>query len=176
MWTGKSCLLNILNDNYFEKNYVKTICVDYRKKTYKNMIINYWDLSGDPKYENLILRYFNNTDIILLVYNCYDVNDSFEFIKNFYNENIDSLYYTKIIIVGNKYDLYNNSYNKNILLEFCEEKNIQHFYTSCKTKYGIKNLIKFFLDDYLEKITEYEDIKINLNENYKCNIKCCNIL
>lgn len=178
MWTGKSNLLNVLSGNMFNEYYNKTIGVDHKKKTHNKVILNLWDLSGDPKYENLVHRYFTNSDIILLVYNCSDILDSLGYIKKFYYNNNNIIENKKLILVGNKYDLYNskNIYN---LYEFCKETNIKNFYVSCKTKYGIKNLINFISENYLEKIIEdeHEEIlqyyhKFSINNKYNC----CNLL
>lgn len=176
MWTGKSNLLEVLTgNNIFNENYNKTIGVDHKRKKYKKIILNFWDLAGDPKYKNLVYRYFNNSDIILLVYNCNDILDSLEYIKNFYYNNTNLIQNKKIILIGNKYDLYNSSHIYN-LYEFCEETKIQNFYVSCKTKYGIKNLINFILDNYLEKIIE-EEITQPYHELYNNNkYNCCNLL
>lgn len=177
MWTGKSNLLNVLSGNMFNEYYNKTIGVDHKKKTHNKVVFNLWDLSGDPKYENLICRYFTNSDIILLVYNCSDILDSLEYIKKFYyNNNI--IENKKLILVGNKYDLYNTQ-NIYKLYEFCDETNIKNFYVSCKTKYGIKNLINFISENHLEKITEEENEEIllshyQLSKNNKYN--CCYLL
>ena len=178
MWSGKSNLMNILSgDNIFIENYRKTIGVDHKRTVYKNIILNYWDLAGDPKYECLISSYFYNSDIILLVYDCRNIRESFMFVKKFYYNNIHLFQNKKVILVGNKYDIYDSRYIYNVY-EFCEENKIPNFYTSCKTKHGIKNLVNYLLlDNSLYKIDEethdknllhtYSELQKNTNK-YNC--------
>jgi len=178
MWSGKSNLMNILSgDNIFIENYRKTIGVDHKRTVYKNIILNYWDLTGDPKYEYLISSYFCNYDIILLVYDCRNIRESFMFVKKFYYNNIHLFQNKKVILVGNKYDIYDSRYIYNVY-EFCGENKIPNFYTSCKTKHGIKNLVNYLLlDNSLYKIDEethdknllhtYSELQKNTNK-YNC--------
>tara|TARA_B110000211_G_C14032913_1_gene533065 strand:- start:402 stop:932 length:531 start_codon:yes stop_codon:yes gene_type:complete len=156
--TGTSNLLHVLSQtDSFNKHYKKTNSVNYRKNVYENIIFNFWDLAGDPKFYNF---FFNVSNIILLVYKCDDNLDSFTFIKTFYYNNSHLFINKKVILVGNKYDLYNSKKIYKVY-KFCKKNKIQNFFTSCKTKYGIKSLINFMLDDYLEKIDEIDNIKYN---------------
>ena len=111
----------------------------------------------------------------MLVYNCFDIINSINFIDSFIESNPILLQNKKIILVGNKYDVLNTK-EMEYIYNYCTEKNLQNFFTSCKTKYGIKNLINFLVDNYLEPIEEKDEYKIIQDKFLKNKKKCCVIL
>ena len=69
--TGKSSLLKkIVKRKFTPKLNIPTFGVNYDSKKYKNIIIDFWDISGSMEYISLFEIYLFETDIVFL---CFDV-------------------------------------------------------------------------------------------------------
>ena len=107
--TGKSSLLKkIVKRKFTPKLNIPTFGVNYDSKKYKNIIIDFWDISGSMEYISLFEIYLFETDIVFL---CFDVTDIETLIalENFWiPETIqkkNSNKPTKIYLIGTKTDL-----------------------------------------------------------------------
>ena len=125
--TGKTNLTNRLNlyNNFLEyinlqKNIIPTVGVDFKllRIKYKNKIIKiqFWDTSGDERFELLVSSYIRGSQAILLCYDAYN-KDSFNYIKNKYFEVKNEWKYAVFALIRNKYDMKTNKDNKDIVLD-----------------------------------------------------------
>ena len=165
--TGKTDLTNRLNlyNNFLEyinlqKNIIPTVGVDFKllRIKYKNKIIKiqFWDTSGDERFELLVSSYIRGSQAILLCYDAYN-KDSFNYIKNKYFEAKDQCKNAVFVLIRNKYDLKINKDNKDIVLdeealEFANNNNIIFGHVSSFEKYdsGIIKLFELILDKVIK--------------------------
>ena len=105
---GKSCLLVRYADQLFNRNYIATIGVDFRDKSFvvdgKKVRLQIWDTAGHERFRSINSSYFRGCDGALI---CYDVCDRESFRNVTYHlaqvqENGGR--YVSLILVGNKAD------------------------------------------------------------------------
>lgn len=109
---GKTHILSRYLYDVFDKDEKSTVSATYSKKkvkTKKNkeITLQLWDTAGQEVYKGLTKLFYKNATGIIIVYDVTNRN-SFEEIKNFwYNEvKLNAPDNVKIVIVGNKCDLY----------------------------------------------------------------------
>lgn len=109
---GKTHILSRYLYDVFDQDEKSTVSATYSKKkvkTKKNkeIILQLWDTAGQEVYKGLTKLFYKNATGIIIVYDVTN-RDSFEEIKNFwYNEvKLNAPDNVKIVIVGNKCDLY----------------------------------------------------------------------
>lgn len=110
---GKSSLIRQItshNDSYrFKKQVLPTICSDFYTKRYKNKLmdkeirLNVYDLSGNPRYKQSTKIHFRNANVTVIVYDITNI-ESWQYVlevmnKKYIDEN------SVAVIVGNKLDL-----------------------------------------------------------------------
>lgn len=154
---GKSSIINRLNKGVFIENIQPTISIEYYNYYVKinNFIIRMqmWDTAGQEKYDSIVKKYYENTDVGIYVYSI-DNEKSFNRIKdwlnNAYNINqkIDNNE-MKNILLGNKKDLDSSerkvSYNE--AQNFANQYNFLFFREiSCKDddEKEVNNIIEVF--------------------------------
>ena len=166
--TGKSYLTNriYLYDDYSEfinskNNIMHTIGVDFKiliiKYKNKTIKIQFWDTSGNNRFEHIASSFMRGCSSFLLCYDAYN-KDSFNYIKNKYFE-IKSIYNNAVyVLIRNKYDLKINKDNKDIVLdeealEFADNNNIIFAHVSSIEKYeiGIIKIFELILDKIIDK-------------------------
>ena len=131
---GKSLLTSKGINNKINKNDA-TIGFEYYtfniKINEKVCKLQIWDTCGQEIYKSLILNFYRNSSLVIIVYSIDNIN-SFEDVENWKNEvikNCDSN--TKIILVGNKNDLKQQrqvSFNDG--LDCCKKNNFDCFFES----------------------------------------------
>lgn len=161
--SGKSCLVEKLVKDNFEKEILPTIGVEYYIKNYylnndKYRKLQIWCTSGDKRFKNIIKEYFKNCICAIIVY---DITNKISFknvnywLDEFKKENDTE----NIFLIGNKKDLEeirSVSYEEGKSLNFIFEE------TSAKTGENIS--------DFFKKIVEKLDTDYDLYKDKK-NIK-----
>ena len=133
---------------------VKSFPIKYKNSSIK---IQFWDLSGNVRFEKFVSSYIRGSNALILCYDAYN-RDSFKYIKNKYseikNQNKNSIY----VLIRNKYDIKANKDNNNIVsdeeaLEFADANNIIFRHISSIEKYenGIIKLFELILDKVLDE-------------------------
>jgi len=161
---GKTMFINKLlgNKNIFNKN---TIGVDIKYFTTKfnNFEIenNLWDLSGDPVYRDIINKYFQIADLVILFINT-NKSYSLDTIDNW----IEKINKPIFIVNLGLYQYSKNGYHIYHLLEKEPSDIFDEIYDSYYTKYPTK---------FIKVNTKNIDVYYKLEEEPKplCN---CNIL
>ena len=106
---GKTCFLTRYTDNTFQEEYLASIGMDYKIKSYEkedgNSIKLYiWDTAGQDRFRSITRNYYKGADGIILIYDITN-EESFNNVKNWINsikeEAPDKVV---IILVGNKVD------------------------------------------------------------------------
>ena len=171
---GKTRFLSIMCNRTTDYYYNPTIGVDFKSN---NLIIcheyniNYWDLSGNRRFECIIKNYFNNGDIVALFFNYNDIKS----IKNInywialvrkYNLTIG----IKLIGTDYKEELSDNiqELNKYSHLKIYNLKKFSVF----KCEYLIKNIINDMENDNY-KFEKYVKIKFSKKKHNRNNCWCC---
>ena len=141
---GKSSILNQFIKYDFNSNQSTTVglefCVSKININGYNINLHIWDLSGQCTYQNLVKKYCNEANGVILVY---DVNNRRTFnylekwifdIRNNTRPNI------KIILVGNKTDLDNRVVTKEDGIHFALINKLLFIETSAKSYISVYNL------------------------------------
>jgi small GTP-binding protein len=106
---GKTCFLTRYTDNTFQEEYLASIGMDYKIKSYEkedgNSIKLYiWDTAGQDRFRSITRNYYKGADGIILIYDITN-EESFNNVKHWINsikeEAPDKVV---IILVGNKVD------------------------------------------------------------------------
>ncbi|CAD8169910.1 unnamed protein product [Paramecium octaurelia] len=139
---GKSSLLLRYTDDTFSENYISTIGVDFKFKTFrldgKGLKLQIWDTAGQERFRTITNAYYKGADAIVLVYDT-TCQSSFEEIEKSW---IDEIHKhagknTTILLIGNKSDLP----NKTVITEkaeiYAKEKLMLFYETSAKTSLGV---------------------------------------
>ena len=154
-------------------NVKSTIGLDIQKYIHQDISINFWDTSGQERYNAINKNYIKNSNIVLLVF---DINryETFMSIKNNwikeckkYLSDQDTFYF----IIGNKMDLFpNHPVNR---YDLKNNENQKKYFISAYNQ----NLDSLLLDIYsisldMETKTNYNLIKLENVSNKKGF--CCN--
>ena len=170
---GKTNLINLATKREFNPNERSSITACH--STLKMEIdglkfqINIWDTVGQEKYRQLTKIFFNNSKIVIFVYDITDVS-SFKGIESWHQEIIDRIGDDIIKgVVGNKIDLYQNE-------EVLEEEG-ERYAESIKAKFltisakcdspeRFEKYLRELLKEYISKNSlQKEEKKFRLNED-----------
>ena len=156
--------------------------------------MNIWDTAGQERFQSMSRQFYQNSDIIIIVYDMTKIN-SFEDIKtHWYNDVRENANQYKVLgIVGNKFDLYDNKdieeIDENIIKEYINTISFEndfpiiHMKVSAKTGVNITRLFKELASKYLEKelhilirnqsLQKTQSFKINDGKNKGKEMKKC---
>lgn len=151
--TGKTSIVLRMKYNTFDHSTTTTIGVNFLRVEYKNVNYELWDTAGQERYHALIPMYFKGSKIIVFVFSVDDpatMRTIGAFIKGF--TDIDDY---KLIIVGNKTDLIQETDLENIIYS------TKQFFNSLEIKDRIHSYI------FMSAKTG-NNFDTFLNELYKC--------
>jgi len=170
---GKSSIIKQFSTHVFDpdmdasisnKVIVKTLELKDIGKTIK---LNIWDTAGQEKYRSIAKIFYKDAKIIVLVYSIAN-KDSFQTLKNYWYPEVKSTAFSDVIlaVVGNKYDLYNQSQVPDEEAKnWADSIGAIFQFTSAKSNSGIdllfENLVKKFFDpefDYKKRDEEEKKI------------------
>jgi Ras-related protein Rab-1A len=106
---GKSCLLTRFTDDRFTDNYISTIGVDFKIRTFdikdKTVKLQIWDTAGQERFRTITTSYYRGAHGIAVVFDVTDIS-SFQHvthwldeIKRYGSERV------RVMLIGNKCDL-----------------------------------------------------------------------
>ena len=101
---GKSALVGFACCSGFN-NVEPTVAVDYQLKEYKNFVFNFWDVSGNQYYQQIVKKFYDKVDVVLSVF---DVTNrkSFENLEKWMEEVKEGTQVARTVMVcANKVDL-----------------------------------------------------------------------
>ena len=171
--SGKSSLVSRYIDGEYNDTYFNTIGVDFKTKIFekngKKIKMNIWDTAGQEKFKSLVLSYFRNSDIIILVFDLTN-NISFKNIDKWYSD-IECFCKNgnlKLYLVGTKADVGKDKYivDSVSIQEKCLEYNMKYFETSAKKNFNLTELFS----DISEEIYKIKIKKIMEEKNKMLNI------
>jgi GTP-binding nuclear protein Ran len=142
---GKTSLVRNIQGEDFDRRYIKTIGCDVSPirigKRYQHIVLNAWDLAGDPKFQGLGFGYYAETDVVIV---CFDLtsettlNHCVGWIENAKASNLQD---KTFILVGLKSDTINALIKPELVRKTFP--NIPYFVISNKTKSGLGDLMSY---------------------------------
>jgi small GTP-binding protein len=127
--------------------------------------VQIWDTAGQEKFNALTQQFFRNTDGILLIFDLTDKN-SFNNIKKWLNDvKANSDHSIKKILIGNKSDMKDQiCVTKNMIDNFCNEKELKYMEVSAKNNENVSNAFETLINEIIGNRTNdeiLEDFGIN---------------
>lgn len=195
---GKSCILSRYDNEGFVTNFLPTIGVDFKCKSFniegKNIKLYIWDTAGQEKFCMLTASYYRGTDGIIYVY---DVSNrkSFEQVEWWIDQvnkkryssrtisgDVDTLHDINTILVANKCDVKeaDRVVTESEGNELAKKYHMKYIETSARNGENIEELFEQHISDLYERIivkegrlcaADYE--KINLDAPIPIKDKCC---
>jgi Ras-related protein Rab-1A len=184
---GKSSLFLRFVDDIWNDNFVPTIGVDFKIKTFeideKKIKMQIWDTAGQERFKNIISSYYRGAHGILLIYDVTD-KDSFRNLANWLieiekNANKNVLK----VVIGNKTDLENRrviTYNQG--KEFADTYGLKFLETSAKKNLNVneafetlgRELMAAAGDKKIVKQKPNKKISVGQAQNLNTEKKNCN--
>lgn len=153
-------------------NIKSTIGLDIQKYQHLDISINFWDTSGQERYNAINKNYIKCSNIVLLVF---DINkyETFLKIKDYWYEMCKknlSQENTFYFIIGNKMDLFPN----HPIHRYDIENNLsQKKYFISATEDNLEDLLLDIYSISLELETKKDNESFNVNSIVKINNRCC---
>ncbi len=181
---GKTNLINIATDKGFKENTLTTSTSSYSiltiKLNNKRYQLNLWDTIGQEKYRQLTKLFYNNSKIVIFVYDITS-RKSFEDLALWHKEVIEQIGDNIIKgVVANKMDLYED---EKVLRDEGEDfaKSINAKFLAMSAKQDQPDKFKNYLKDLL---SEYLNLGIDDERNFRITLykddskgnnrkKCC---
>ena len=174
---GKSNLYTRYFQNKFEEHFISTIGMDRQTKLikYNNLIykVNISDTAGQERFRSLPLRYYQNSDGALLLFDVAK-EESFQNINEWIaelNKNSRNLKQS-LYLIGNKIDLPNRKVSTKEAKELAEKLQLQYYEISCKINLNINEVIARLIIDCINNIRAEEN-GFQKKKKKKKNKKCC---
>ena len=156
---GKTNLINVAAGLKFNEEEATTLRASFLEKNLKingkNYKLNLWDTIGQEKLRNLTKLFFDNSKIVIFVY---DITSelSFKGVPSWYKD-VKDLIGDDIIkaVVGNKQDLFleKEEVRENQAMEYAKSINAKFRLVSAKSDpAGYNNLLEELLIDYINII------------------------
>ena len=181
-FVGKTSLINISTGEKFSNTENTTFNANYRPRKFKykeeQYIFNLWDTIGQEKDRSLTKMFFNDSQIVILVYDI-SVKKTFEQLNFWYDQVVESLGQNKFMlaIVGNKKDLFKEEQVKEEEgKKFAEEKNAKFILSSAKSDpLSFNQFLDSIFGEYIENNKDLLDKQkgIGLNNKKGKKKKCC---
>ena len=168
---GKSAILQSYCGQEFSPNFMPTIGIDFKVKTYfrkgENIKVQIWDTAGQERFHAITAAYYRGASGVILVYDITD-NDSFKNIRKWL-ENVRDI---PKVLIGNKIDLFEKrKVQVQMGEELARELGIPFYEVSAKTGEGVKNAFDTLVDlCKREEIFEPRNVVTKTSQS-----KCCQL-
>ena len=176
---GKTNLFSRYFQNKFVDQFISTIGMDRQTKIikYKNKIYNIHisDTAGQERFRSIPIRYYQNADGVLLLYDINDIN-SFENIKVWMKDlEINKTKSKQIIyLIGNKIDLPERNITQDEGSQMAKSFGLPYYEMSCKINMNINEIISRLIVDCFNNLIDNENNGFKVkNKKSKKNKKCC---
>ena len=157
---GKTSLIKKFTKGTFEKDYIKTIGAQlskYNKEINGDMIrLIFWDIAGQADFDFLHHLFYKESKAAIIVYSL-EENDlgknSFDHIKNWYNELKKYCGDVPVVLFTNKADLVKIDSLKTIIIQKLVKKYnfLGYFTTSAKTGQGVIEAFNAIIEELYYK-------------------------
>lgn len=169
---GKSSLILKFTDDKFTENYLTTIGVDFKFKSFKlkdeAFKLQIWDTAGQERYKTISKTFYRVAHAAIIVFDITSRN-SFENMANMWFPEVENnCDRDVIVIIGNKSDMESQrevSFQE--ANDFAMKHNCSYFETSAKSGSNVEKV--FF--EITEVIYAKERMKTNTNKEEKLNLE-----
>lgn len=149
---GKSAMLNMYTEEFFNKTYSSTIGIDFKTKLInidQNIIkLQIWDTAGQEKFHSITQSYFSGANAIILVFdltNLSTLNKLEMWINKISNLKTEDSY--RLLLVGNKADEEKiREVNKDHISKFLEKNPMPYLEVSAKENTNVKNAFEILAE------------------------------
>ena len=171
---GKSCILLRFSDNIFNDNFLPTIGVDFKIRTFdlqsKTIKMQIWDTAGQERFKTITSSYYRGAHGVILVYDITD-RQSFKDLENWLLETEKHASEDIVkILVGNKNDLESSrvvTYNEG--KNYAINNGMEFIETSAKVNVNIEEAFFTIARKIKEKVQKFEEKHSNEQSKKKLN-------
>ncbi len=159
---GKSCILLRFSDNIFNDNFLPTIGVDFKIRTFdlqsKTIKMQIWDTAGQERFKTITSSYYRGAHGVILVYDITD-RQSFKDLDNWLLETDKHASEDIVkVLVGNKNELESSravaySEGKN----YADSNGMEFFETSAKNNVNIEEAFFTVARKIKERVQKFEE-------------------
>ena len=178
--TGKSSLLMRLCHDIFSEDYISTIGIDFKTKTFEidnySVKLQIWDTAGQERFKSIITSYYRGIHGIIVVFDLSDIK-SFENINNWMTDR-DNYCNSNIctIIIGTKADIKKKDIiTDDMISDMCINHGASYIETSSKNNFNVNDAFELISKKLIEKnnsiYIKHNNFKLNDNISNKNN--CC---
>lgn len=160
-YVGKTTLISRLSNIETDSLYQPTIGIDFTSTKLnlggKNVCLQFWDTAGQERFNSLIPNYTRSSFIAIILFDMKNLK-SFDSLDHWINDLVlinDPDRNIKIIIVGNKKDLVNESEREEIKIkgiEKAKEFNGKYIETCAGKNKDIKDLVDYINETVVEDL------------------------
>ena len=192
---GKSSLLLRFSENTFEQNFLPTIGVDFKTRTFsldkKTLKIQIWDTAGQERFKNITSSYYKGAHGVILVYDITNKR-SFDDLEIWVGEiEKNSSDNALRILLGNKNDLSQKRViDNNEGFEFAKKNKMDFIETSAKNSSNVEKAFFNLAKKVVNKIEMLDEANVDFKNGTAANLdginllsepdekdnKCCNFL
>ena len=171
---GKSCILLRFSDNIFNDNFLPTIGVDFKIRTFdlqsKTIKMQIWDTAGQERFKTITSSYYRGAHGVILVYDITD-RQSFKDLDNWLLETEKHASEDIVkILVGNKNDLESSrvvTYNEG--KNYAVNNGMEFIETSAKGNINIEEAFFTIARKIKEKVQKFEEKHSDQTKKSKLN-------
>lgn len=134
---------NTFNQNIKPTDGYEVSTLDYERAHHKYSL-NFWDSSGDEKYEQILRAFYKDVSALVLVF---DLNNpkSFEDLEFWLNQGKEFICTPCIaFLLGMKADL-EKKIDSDLIRDFCSSEKLEYFECSSLTGEGCQDFIGFMI-------------------------------
>ena len=147
--TGKSSIAHRWAEDTFNEQYESTICMDFFAVDMGRLVVDVWDISGQPEFLDIRRKFYRDTRGICLVYDI-TLRASFEALDTWlleaFNNGVDRTY-LYVAVAGNKLDLKRSRVVSRQEAEaWCVSRHFSYFEMSACTGEGVSELFNELAD------------------------------
>ncbi|CAJ0581169.1 unnamed protein product, partial [Mesorhabditis spiculigera] len=150
---GKSSLLLRFAENSFRENFITTIGVDFKLKTFvvdgQRIKLQIWDTAGQERFRTITSTYYRGTHGVIVVYDI-TAGETFANVKRWLGEIDTHCQSVGKILVGNKCeDTERRIVDPADSTAFAASMNIPHLETSAKENVNVEEMFKLITREIL---------------------------
>lgn len=159
---GKSCILLRFSDNVFNDNFLPTIGVDFKIRTFdlqnKTIKMQIWDTAGQERFKTITSSYYRGAHGVILVYDITD-RQSFKDLENWLLETEKHASEDIVkMLIGNKSDLESSrvvTYSEG--KTFAANNGMEFTETSARGNVNIEEAFFMIARKIKEKVQKFEE-------------------
>lgn len=185
---GKTSLVHRFTNGSFNENTANTIGAAFITKNFplsndpnRHVKLEIWDTAGQERYRSLTPMYYRSARVALVCFDMSDIQSSFERVRYWVDqmELNSSETEKKVIVVGNKSDMYKESDSNELatIEAYCEEHQLQLFQCSAKDGKGVTELFTYIVDkiddSFFHEAHDQTDGRQRITLSSVSSSKCC---